>query len=288
MREFVLQYQRILLETRCNMARISIIMGIYNCADTLSEALESILAQTYDDWQMIMCDDGSTDDTYDVAKDYVNKFPDKFILIQNDKNRGLNYTLNHCLKYATGEFIARMDGDDISKPNRFAKEVEFLDSNHEYAIISCNMEFFDEFGSWGHNNMKKNPEKKDFLHGTPFCHAPSMTRKEAYDAVEGYTVDKKLLRVEDFHLWMKMYAKGYKGANLQDVLYSMRDNRDAFSRRKFKYRVNECRVIRRAIKEFKLPAKNNIYLLRPIIIGLLPSFVYKILHRSKMDTGKNA
>ena len=113
------------------MPRISIIMGIYNCADTLGEAIDSILAQTYTDWKLIMCDDGSVDDTYSVAQRYVRQFSDKMVLLKNDHNMGLNYTLNHCLSAADGELIARMDGDDIALPQRFEREVAFLDAHPE-------------------------------------------------------------------------------------------------------------------------------------------------------------
>ena len=92
--------------------KVSIIMGIYNCADTLEEAVESILQQTYDDWELIMCDDGSMDSTYEIATRFSRQY-ENIIAFQNEKNMGLNYTLNKCLEKAKGEYIARMDGDDI-------------------------------------------------------------------------------------------------------------------------------------------------------------------------------
>ena len=119
--------------------RISILMGIYNCADALSEAIDSILKQTYTEWKLILCDDGSSDNTYQIAEHYREKHPDKIVLIKNNKNMGLNYTLNHCLEYADTEYVARMDGDDISLPNRFEEEIKFLDSNPQYALVSCPM-----------------------------------------------------------------------------------------------------------------------------------------------------
>ena len=83
--------------------KISVIMGIYNCAKTLPVAIESILQQTFTDWELIMCDDGSKDDTYVVAEKYCNKFPSKIILLKNSENKGLNYTLNRCLQVAHGD-----------------------------------------------------------------------------------------------------------------------------------------------------------------------------------------
>ncbi len=94
---------------------------------------------------------------------------------------------------------------------------------------------FDENGVWGKTYAELYPIKESFLKGTPFCHAACMVRKEAYEKVKGYSISDRLLRVEDYHLWIKMYAKGFKGMNLQEPLYSMRDDRNAQGRRKFKY-----------------------------------------------------
>lgn len=264
------------------MITISVIMGIYNCATTLPEAIESVINQTYTDWELIMCDDGSQDDTYDVALKYKNKFPDKVVVLKNEKNMGLNATLNKCLSVAQGKYIARMDGDDICACERFAEEIAVLENESEIAIVSTDMSYFDESGTWGRISHPKYPKKRDFLRGTPFCHAPCMVRKIAFDKVQGYSVDEKLLRVEDYHLWLKMYKAGFSGKNIDKVLYSMRDDRNAYSRRKFKYRLNEAYVKCLAVKELKLPAWGYIYALRPIIVGLLPNVVYDKLHKRNL------
>ena len=261
--------------------KISVIMGIYNCADTLGEAIGSLLNQTFQDFELIMCDDGSADATYEVAEKYKNKYPEKIKLIKNEKNMGLNFTLNHCLQFAEGELIARMDGDDVCDPTRFEKQVRFLDEHPDIAIVSSDMNFFDECGIWGKTCVKAEPQKSDFIRATQFCHAAAMVRKEAYDAVDGYTVDKRLLRVEDYHLWIKMYAAGYRGMNIQESLYSMRDDRNAQSRRKFKYRINEAYVKFLAVKMLKLPFYNCVLCVKPIVLGLVPTFVYKFLHKKR-------
>lgn len=261
---------------------ISIISGIYNCATTLPDAIESILAQTVTDWEWILCDDASSDDTYTVAKEYADKHPGKFVLIRNEQNMGLNYTLNRCLERAKGKYIARMDGDDLCSPNRFEEELRCLENNPDITIVSTDMEFFDETGTWGRISHPEFPENNDFVAGSPFCHAPCMVRKEAYDAVGGYSVDKKLLRVEDYHLWIKMYAQGFKGRNIPKSLYQMRDDRNAYSRRKFRYRLNEAYVRLLLVKELKLPLYSAIYALRPILVGLLPPKLYDILHKRNL------
>lgn len=260
---------------------VSVIMGIYNCADTLAESLDSLLAQTYQNFEIIMCNDGSTDNTFEIAKQYKDKYPNRIVLIENEKNMGLNYTLNNCLKYVNGAYIARMDGDDISLPLRFEKEVSFLDEHPEYAIVSTPMIHFDENGDFKSCQGNGEPKVSTLAKGTPFCHAPCMVRKEAYDAVSGYDVDSKKMRVEDWNLWIRMYSKGYKGYNLQEPMYKMRDDKNAFSRRKFKFRINEARMTIQAVKLLKLSPVNYIYVLRPILVGLLPKHIYKALHLLK-------
>lgn len=261
---------------------VSIISGIYNCADTLEDAFQSILSQTFTNWEWILCDDSSVDNTYEIAKEYADKYPDKFILIRNERNMGLNYTLNRCLEYAKGKYIARMDGDDVCSPERFEEELRCLEENPNISIVSTDMEFFDETGTWGVISHPEFPENTDFLAGSPFCHAPSMVRKEAYEAVGGYSVSNKLIRVEDYHLWIKMYAIGLKGQNIHKALYQMRDDRNAYNRRKFQYRLNEAYVRLLVVKELRLPFYTAIYALRPIIVGLLPKKLYDSLHKQKL------
>ena len=258
--------------------RVSIIMGIYNCENTLDEAIQSLLDQTNQQWKLIMCDDGSNDNTYKKAENYAEQY-ENIILIQNDKNMGLNYTLNHCLEYVDTEYVARMDADDISLPTRLEKEINFLDNHEEYTIVSTPMIYFDENGDFRVGKGNGEIIKSDFIKGTPFCHAPCMVRSEAYRKVKGYTVAEKLLRVEDYHLWYKMYLNGYRGYNLKEPLYKMRDDRDAKNRRKYKYRINEAYVKYLIVRDFNLSKINYIRVLKPLIVGLLPTFLYDFLHR---------
>ncbi len=262
-----------------NSPRISVIMGIYNCAHTLPEALDSLLAQTYQGFKVIMCDDGSKDNTLVIAQTYVNRFPDKFILIKNEHNMGLNFTLNHCLEYVDTEYVARMDGDDISLPTRFEKEIHFLDRHREYAIVSTPMIYFDEQGEFRRGKGGYEVVKKHFIQGSPFCHATCMVRRDAYENVGGYTVDSELLRVEDYHLWFKMYAKGYKGYVIDEFLYRMRDDRKAKTRRTWQNRLNEFHVRRIGYKMLDIPWHKRVYMFRPILVGILPGCIYKLLHK---------
>ena len=253
-------------------------MGIYNCGSTLSEAIESIIAQTYANWELIMCDDGSADNTYEVAEEYARKYPQKIKLIRHQKNQGLNITLNDCLHEATGEYVARMDGDDISLPERFENQVKILDEHPEYAIVSSPMIYFDKSGDWGRGAARAKPGLADFINCTPFCHAPAMVRKEAYDKCNGYSLDKHTLRCEDYDLWARMFALGYRGYNLQKPYYKMRDDKNAFHRRKLKFAFYSCVTRIRVARLLHLPLKAYLVAFRPIFVSLLPWQVYRYFH----------
>lgn len=265
---------------------ISVIMGIYNCEKTLGESIESLLNQTYKHFELIMCDDGSSDDTYNIAKNYANKYPEIIHVYKNKKNMGLNYTLNKCLKYAKGKYIARQDGDDISRPIRFEKEINFLETHKEFSIVSCPMIYFDEYGNWGTGTVIENPEIKDFVRHAPFfCHAPCMIRRNAIMSVNGYTVDKRLLRYEDCNLWYKLYGKGYRGHNLKEPLYKMRDDRNATVRRNFASRLRAVYVQYTGFRIVHMPYKYYLYLpiefVKNFLLAILPIKLYELLHKTK-------
>lgn len=260
------------------MYKISVIIGLYNCDSTLQEALDSLYAQTYQDFEIILCDDGSSDKTYLIAEENA-KIHSNIKLLRNVNNQGLNITLNNCLAVAQGEYIARMDGDDISLPTRFEKEVNFLDEHPEYAIVSSPMIHFDENGDFMVGRAGGEPELSDFAKYSPFCHAPCMIRKRAYDSVNGYVVGEKTLRQEDYHLWIQMYQRGFRGYMLSEALYKMRDDRNALKRRNWLSRRNEAYAKFVACRTFSLAPWYYLYCLKPIILFCLPSIVYNWLHK---------
>ena len=267
--------------------KVSVIMGIYNCEDTLPEAIESILSQTYSNLELIMCDDGSIDNTYKIAGDYANK-NQNIVLIKNEKNEGLAYSLNKCLTYSTGTLIARQDGDDISVPERIEKQVVFLLENESISIVSTNTTHFDDSGKWGEFKSPSFPTKLDFVKETPFSHGSAMIKKNAFNVVNGYDRTKKSLRAEDYDLWFRMYAAGFIGSNIRESLYFVRDDQEAFNRRKFRYRLIETQVRYRGYKLLKIPYRNYIFTLRPIFVGLIPSFFYNSYRKKKYSFAKLA
>lgn len=210
---------------------ISVIMGIYNCAETLPRAIDSILAQTYEHWELIMCDDGSVDDTLKVAKEYESHYPEKIKVIKNEKNLRLAATLNHCLKYTTGEYVARMDGDDTSTPDRFEKEVNFLKQHNNFDLVGS----FVAREYNGKTYIIKpiiHPDKFSMRYSTPFLHASILTYKYVYDKINGYTDLERTRRCEDWDLWFKFYAAGFNGDNIEEPLYTIYESPSHIARRK--------------------------------------------------------
>lgn len=262
--------------------KVSVIMGIYNCEKTLSSAVKSIQNQTYTNWELIMCDDGSKDRTFEIAKKLSSK-DTRILVIRNNQNLGLNKTLNHCLKYATGKYIARMDGDDDCAPERFEIQVKYLETHPDYAIVSSKMKFFDENGEWGETVVISEPTPEEVVCGSPICHAPAMMRKTCLDDVGGYTEDDRMLRVEDVNLWIKLYTAGYRCYNLNIPLYRMRNDKNAFSRRKYKYRINSTYVRLLGCKALRLDWTCYLKAFSPMIIGLIPARIRRILRKRRSN-----
>lgn len=261
--------------------KVSVIMGIYNCEKTLPAAIDSIVSQTYSNWELIMCDDGSTDSTYEVAHKYFKKYPKKIKLIKNKENLKLAATLNHCLKYANGDYIARMDGDDISAAERLEKQVDFLNNHQEYDLVGTQMISFDETGDIGLRHVFEQPNKYVLRYNTPFCHATIMCRKKVYDTLNGYRVSKEIRRCEDVDLWFRFYDAGFNGYNLQVPLYKVRETADDFKRRTFSHGIDAFVVCLKGYKLLNYPKRYYIFLLKPLICSAVPGFLMKWIHNTK-------
>ena len=261
-------------------------MGIYNCAETLPDAISSIINQTYTNWQLIMCDDCSTDGTYSVAESYVKQYPDKMVLVKNEQNMRLAYSLNHCLLYADGELVARMDGDDLCAPDRFEKQVRFLDEHPDIQLVGTAMQRFDKDGYHDIVYGVEHPDRFSLRRHTPFCHATIMTYKYVYDKLQGYTVAERTKRGQDYDLWFRFYAEGFSGENLKDPLYYVREDKNAVRRRTAKVRINSYKTTRIG---FRLLGYPKWWIIEPtvtlIVKCLTPYFVIDI-YRKMQRKGK--
>jgi len=258
--------------------KVSIIMGVYNCENTLHEAIDSILNQTFQDWEFIICDDCSTDGTYQILEEYKQQYPNKFIILSNSQNSHLAASLNHCLQYASGEYIARMDGDDLSVPCRLEKLSSFLDAHQEYQVVGSQMIMFDEKGDIGVKEIQEFPDKYTMRKKTPFTHATIMMRKYAYDALNGYCVCTETRRCEDAELWFRFFEKGFSGCNLQEPLYKVREDQKAFRRRQLRYGIDLLKICWKGFRMLNYPFYYYIYIIKPLISSIMPAFIMKTYH----------
>lgn len=259
---------------------ISVIMGVYNINDEkmLETSINSILNQTYENFEFIICDDASTNNTYDILNKLSNT--DKRIkLLRNEVNLKASGARNKCLMHANGEFIAIMDADDYSASNRLEMQIDFLNKNNEFSFVGSKGKYFEKNIKYtaGEYWFCEKPKKNDFLITLPFVHASIMFRREALLKVNGYSMSKKVTRSEDYDLIMRLYANNFKGANINKVLYYIRQDKDTFKRRKYRYRINEAIVKYEGFRALGLMPAGIIFAIKPLIIGIIPIKLLNII-----------
>lgn len=260
-----------------DMPKISVIMGVFNCKNSkmLEDSVVSIINQTYKDWEFIICNDGSTNNTLDILKKLA-KLDDRIKIISYEMNKGLAYALNYCLKHANGELIARQDDDDISLPERFERQVTFLNNHKEYNLVGTLAHIYDDNGIWGNYRLEEKPSKSSFLWNSPFIHPSIMMYKSDLLKLDGYRVAKETSRCEDYDLFMRMYAVGMKGYNIQEKLFKYRIVRNSDKKhRPMKYRIDEAIVRYQGFKKMGILVKGLPYIVKPLILGMIPQFFYK-------------
>lgn len=195
-------------------------MPAYNAEKYIGTAIESILNQTYKDFEFIIVNDCSTDSTLDIIKKYAKK--DKRIrIISNKKNQKIAQTLNNGLKEAKGKYIARLDADDWSYPERLEKQVNFMEENPDVVLSSGNMEVCD--GELNKKNISNYPLsdkniRKVFLQYNPTVSPAMIWRRKVSEEIGGFSLNTMS---EDYMFFMDMSSKG-EVANLKDVLIKYR------------------------------------------------------------------
>lgn len=251
---------------------VSVLFCVYNPKkEQLEQAVDSILVQTFADWEMILYDDGSEQGFVDVI--YTQSLKDGRIrYVRSPDHHSLAYGLNVALRQAKGEFIARMDGDDISHPRRLELEVAFLKAHPEYAYVGCSLALIDEAGTcWGARRYPSEPVKEDFLAYLPYPHPAMVIRKEILIECGGYAAGKKPRRGEDYELFMQLHKNGKRGANLPETLFYYRETAESYKRRKLKFQLQEIRIRARGFKELGLPLFGNLHhVVKPLAVWLLP------------------
>lgn len=260
------------------MPTISVIMGVYNSSEGLSRCLDSIFRQTYKDFEIVICDDNSSDDTIEIIEKYA-KQNDNITLLKNKKNMGLAYSLNRCLKVSKGRYIARLDSDDICLPTRFEKQVEFLGKNKQFDLVGSSAILYDETGDKAIRVLPKEPEKLDLVKIVPFIHPTVMLRKETYDALNGYIVSKRTRRGQDADLWYRFYAQGFKGYNIEEPLIKYHESLNDYNKRSFKVYWYGMQTRFIGYKKMNLPVKYYIYVLKPLLSAIIPHKLMYFYHK---------
>jgi len=244
-------------------------MGIFNCDRTLAETIQSIQHQTYTNWELIMCDDGSTDQTLEIAKEYA-KHDERIKVIKNEFNVGLARTLNHCLEYCTGYYIMRHDGDDLMVENRIEKQVVYMET-HDCDVCGSWAYLFDSEGVWGIRKLEKHPTKHTMIVGAPFIHPTVMMKHETILEVAGYS-DNEVTRqrLEDYDLWIKLLEKEFILHNIQEPLIYFREDKYSYHRKSRKFRFTEMKARLDACQRLKIPYLKRILALKPLLVMIIP------------------
>lgn len=257
--------------------KVSFIMGVYCCEniDGVLGSVESIILQTYKDWEFLIVDDGSPDNgrTFSILK-AVADLDNRIIPLRYEKNRGLAYALNYCLRYAKGNYIARQDDDDYSDVLRLETQIDFLEKNPDIDIVGTQAILFDDKGDWGYLDVEERPTNRSFLWNSPFIHPSTVMRTDSLRAVGGYRVAKETRRGQDYDLFMRMYAAGMQGANITKPLYRYRSNRTTSKYKSIDKRFNEAQVRLKNFKALGIGPIRYLYIAKPIILSLIPKKIY--------------
>ncbi|MGB3903999.1 MAG: glycosyltransferase [Anaerolineae bacterium] len=212
------------------MPRVSVVMAVYNGERFLRQAVDSILSQTYTDFEFIIIDDGSTDGTAEIVRGYA----DPRLRVLTQQNMGLVKSLNRGVGMARGGYVARMDADDISLARRLELQVRCLDAHRHTGALGTGAIEIDEkdraIRRHDHHPDSHTIERALLEGSTPLCHGSVMFRKACFENVGGYR--ERFRHAEDYDLWLRMIER-YDIDNLPEILYQHRLVLDSVSSRHF-------------------------------------------------------
>ena len=207
------------MDTHITHPKISVVLPVYNAEAYVDKAIESMLHQTYADFELIVINDGSTDRSLEIVRSYA----DPRIKVVSRENRGLVASLNEGIALAQGEYIARMDADDISLPQRFEKQVALLDAMPTVAVCGTWADVIDAQGAvkgdYTYPPINTKAIRAYVLRHNPFIHPTVMMRKNVFEKVGGYW--KAFKHVEDYELWTRIVF-AYDVANIPEKLLHYR------------------------------------------------------------------
>lgn len=219
--------------------QISVILPYYNSADTLSESIESILSQQFEDFELLLVDNNSEDESYDLASRFAAR--DHRIRLLSEDNQGIAHALNRGLAESRGKYIARMDADDISYPERFLLQCQFLEDNPDTGLIACCVNYIHDEGlqyglfeyvKWNNGIISFDDISKSRFIESPVIHPTVMFRRELFDRFGPY---KQGEFPEDYELWLRWLENGVKMEKLPNILLDWRDSSKRLTRTDDRY-----------------------------------------------------
>jgi len=254
-------------------------MGVYyrrpNTA-LLERSVQSILAQNLAQFELLIADDGSTKEAIQFLEQMAKKDA-RIRFIRTGSLFTLSEKLNACLRQSNGALLARMDDDDASHPQRFAKQAAALAEHPEIAFVGSNAALYRNCICVGSRILPEYPAVKDFFFTQPYLHPALMFRREVLLSVGGYSESPNCLLCEDYDLLLRLYAKGFRGMNLQEKLLDYNLPYTAKGGRKMRHRWNETVTRYRRFQELRVLPQALPYVIKPLVVGLLPEPVLRRL-----------
>ena len=234
----------------------------------LKRSVESMLAQSIKEIEFLIC----YKELSKAAQKYlleISKQDQRVILIDGHRCNHLGGQLNLCISKAKGEFIARMDDDDFSYPDRLKKQLEFLKKRHEIQFVGCNVKLVCEGKEIGARELPAYPGVKDFLFTQPYVHPTMMFRKTVLEKVGGYSDNKNQEGCEDYDLFLRLYEQGLYGANLGEMLLDYTIPLNEKNKRTMRWRLNEVKTRFARFKALGLLPRAVFYVVKPVAVGLV-------------------
>ena len=237
-------------------SKVCVILPINNYSKYMDDAINSILNQTYDNIEIVVIIE-KTKDQKKIKNHIVKKYKNKnIVLLLNKINLGLARSLNKGLNYSNGEFVARMDIDDISISDRIERQVNYLKKHKDVGILGSNAEYFGKItGPWFSDDFNCEKIKVDLLIGNPICHPTIIIRKSIIDKYR-LKYNKNYIS-EDYELWCTALTKGIKIELMKDILLYYRKSDENITSNKKYIKKREKSVIRSMKKYYKKTLKNS-------------------------------
>lgn len=256
-----------------NDVAVSVILPAYNCEKFIGKAIQSVLDQTFTGFELVIINDGSTDGTESVILSFNDP---RIIYMKNNGNKGLVFSLNHAIDLSKGAYIARMDADDICRPERLVTQKDFLDKHDDITVIASTIELInendEESGTWELDRKTITPAQieNQMLYENCIAHPTVMIRA---DVLKKFKYNPRQLNIEDYDLWLRLLSHGFKISKISEPL--------------LRYRIHGNSITNLYLKKknffFKHLRMKRKFLAKEILSGHVNGFTAKVIASTIVD-----